>query len=378
MMPEAEYSRGINSSNLILTAKGSSGPLEQDSIEMFKHNQIPYFLKMHMIERYGGRQFCYDITGRRSLDQLMDYKALDGQLLFQLLHSLDCACMQAENYMLAENDILLKPEMIFLGGGTEEVLYCYLPGNQEDIRVQFQELMEYLLQRLDHKKEQAVQFAYGVYQRVTEESEPLHTVLKDLSKDADAFQMDSDTNAPPNIPPSDYLAPVPAGKAEKQQAKVKQKETTKKQAGEKLKNLLRKKLYTNNYRDTEEDLAYEEEPEELEDLSVINPTVCMIENENSVQNHFIYQGIDRTRDFHCAEGKMIVGSSSEECDICIPLPMVSRVHARILINEQGTFLEDMNSTNGTQINGNFLKYRERYMLKKGDIVSLAGENYSFH
>ncbi len=92
----------------------------------------------------------------------------------------------------------------------------------------------------------------------------------------------------------------------------------------------------------------------------------------------MYQGIDRTRDFHCIEGKKILGSSVEESDICIPLPMVSRVHARIEVSPQGTFLEDMNSTNGTQVNGELLKYRERRMLKKGDIISLAGENYSFY
>ena len=75
---------------------------------------------------------------------------------------------------------------------------------------------------------------------------------------------------------------------------------------------------------------------------------------------------------------MILGSNIKDCEIYIPLPMISRVHALIAINDQGTFLEDLNSTNGTQVNGKLLQYRERHMLQKGDIVSLAGECYSFH
>ena len=37
-----------------------------------------------------------------------------------------------------------------------------------------------------------------------------------------------------------------------------------------------------------------------------------------------------------------------------------------------------NPTNGTHVNGELLQYREKRMLQKGDIISLAGECYSFH
>ena len=55
--------------------------------------------------------------------------------------------------------------------------------------------------------------------------------------------------------------------------------------------------------------------------------------------------------------------------------MISRVHARIEIGQAGTFLEDMNSTNGTHVNGELLQYRERRMLQKGDIISMAVQKH---
>ncbi len=384
MEQKAEYKRGINSSNLILAA-GIDYEIEKDSIEMFRYNTIPYFLKMNTNRRESGLQFCYDITSKRSLEQLLEYKSLDYTLLQNILNSFDQACIYIEKYMLAENDILLKPELIFLDNETEVMTYCYLPGNRSDICRQFQVLMEYLLQHLEHKDEQAVQLAYGVYQRAAEEGTALHTVLSEIRTGGTAF---SAKQMPDNILSED--GPENKGTADDQynrerqkveknteMSKLQQKEAAKTQAARRLKNLLRKRLYTDSYRNRENDFHVEEENAENE-MDSIPSTVCLSTESDRIQSQFVYQGIDRTRDFHCIEGKKILGSSVEESDICIPLPMVSRVHARIEVSPQGTFLEDMNSTNGTQVNGELLKYRERRMLKKGDIISLAGENYSFY
>ena len=493
MAPGAEYSRGINGSNMILMAENNYQD-ELDSMEMFRYNEIPYFLKMNMQERNNKMQFYYDITGRRSLEQLLEYRLLDDSLLMNILNSFNQACKQAERYMLAESHILLKPEMIFLECEPEKACYCYLPGYEEDICRQFQELMEYLLQRLDHKNDQAVRIAYGVYQRVSEENTALYTVLEDFragvlqsvpdvsgkqvikkdgesdvsgrrsagvlsatapeqsgisaetlygtteqtvsvntAQDPSAKLFNGKTANMSGVPVqtssgcnfentqvrilNEESASVMSGQREQHAAEqitgqqkvetvcrkqkkkgkkteqmpvikknqteagngelsgLKQKETAKKQAGEKLKNLLRKKIYTGTYNHTEEESVFEEETDEL---PVISSTVCIMEDTDGIRNQFIFQGMDRTRDFCCAAGSVILGSNNEECDICISLPMISRVHARVEINEKGTFLEDMNSTNGTQLNGEFLKYREKYKLKKGDVISLAGENYSFY
>lgn len=416
MLQTPEYNRGINRSTLILTAE-QDYKSEQDSIKMFQHNKIPYFLDMNIQQQNLCLQFHYDIISKRSIEQILDYKTLDYCLLQQILDAFDQACMQTERYMLQENDILLNPEFVFLDSQSEQVLFCYLPGYQSDICQQFQRFMEYLLQRLDHKDEKAVQLAYGVYQKVTDEQAALHTVLSGIGRgiikldtnfqkpqdhtltqntdkqsihqDAEEkIRQEDDARVPfyhysenkkkpeKNIHLSSKQQDEQRRKREKANfsTKTQQKEVTKKQSSEKLKNMLRKKLYTDDYRKLEEDLVYEPE----EELMVSHPTVCLTSETKEIQNQFIYQGTDRTRDFYCIEGKMILGSSVKESDICIPLPMVSRVHAKIEVSDEGTFLEDMNSTNGTLVNGELLNYRERRMLQKGDIISLAGENYSFH
>ena len=177
MVKKVEYSRSINQCNLIITAEEGS-KMEKDSIEMFRHNKIPYFLQFNTQKKDNVVQFFYDITGMQPLEQALEYQSLNYRFVKKLLESFDQACIQAANYMLTENDIALLPELLFLNTVSDEVLYCYLPGNQIHICVQFKKFMEYLMRHVDHKDKQAVQLVYGVYQQVAEEKNALHSVLK--------------------------------------------------------------------------------------------------------------------------------------------------------------------------------------------------------
>lgn len=415
MMWEAEYSRGMNSSNLLVTVK--DGAVDRDSIEMFHYNNIPWFLPMRWQVIDDMQQFRYDITSRRSLDDLLDNRDADFLLLRSILTSFGQACGQAAEYMLSEDDILLKPEYIFIENSACQAAYCYLPGNEQAAAGQFREFMEYLLQHIDHKDEQAVQLAYGVYQRVAEEGESLQEVLaaardgvallagtkvrrktedrKTAEDERQEMGMVQNAKADKHaVEPQKQYGERSLGDSDQNVLKHPEEEKTNKrtdvgnkllqrsgqhkeevktQKKEKLKNIIKKKLYTDSYRDLEEDVAFDEEPEEEPEF---HPTVCLAKES---QRHcmFVYQGTDRTRDFSCTQGIMTLGSSASECDVCIPSPMVSRVHAKVYSKDGETYLEDMNSTNGTQVNGTFLKYREQFRLRSGDIVSLAGENYCF-
>lgn len=514
-MLKAEYTRKINKSILMITPE-KDFDAEKESVSMFQYNEIPYFLKMNTQRKNMELQFCYDITSQRSLEQLLEYKPLEYTMLQMILDSFDRACMQTEDFMLTENDIMMKPEFIFADHNIAHISYCYLPGFQSDICKQFKEFMEYLLQHLNHKDERAMQLAYGVYQKVSEEKAALHKVLRepelmkefsidlvskrkplgkktedgeqirqypeadnerdsyiqregnssqDLSKTKEVsnehyIRNQRETGNKRNI--SDrknyylqgesgnasyimygkeynqkYTCLSEAGnegqykgikdidnysqytdkkekskdiqyramrrveentrytnakrlkkglkKAEKQQQEeriigirsdeIQKKETLRKQAAEKLKNMLMKKIYTDRVRNEQENTVFEAEEEEP---IPNNPTVCLMPDTDGICNRFIYEGADRSRDFDCMQGKMLLGSAADENDICIPFPMISRVHAVIQTDAQGTFLEDLNSTNGTHVNGELLQYHERRRLKEGDMISLAGECYSFH
>ena len=72
-----------------------------------------------------------------------------------------------------------------------------------------------------------------------------------------------------------------------------------------------------------------------------------------------------------------MGKLANAADAVIPIPTVSRVHARIRKKDGEYYLADLNSRNGTTVNGQILKNREEYQLQDEDEVDFAQARYIF-
>lgn len=73
----------------------------------------------------------------------------------------------------------------------------------------------------------------------------------------------------------------------------------------------------------------------------------------------------------------IIGKLETACDAVIPLPTVSRVHGKIRKRGEEYYLTDLNSRNGTSVNGRMLKGDEEYRLQDEDEVDFAQARYVF-
>ena len=73
----------------------------------------------------------------------------------------------------------------------------------------------------------------------------------------------------------------------------------------------------------------------------------------------------------------VIGKLETACDAVINLPTVSRIHAKIRKKEENYFLTDMNSRNGTAVNGRLLLPDEEYQLEAEDEVDFAQARYIF-
>ena len=77
------------------------------------------------------------------------------------------------------------------------------------------------------------------------------------------------------------------------------------------------------------------------------------------------------------EDLTVIGKLETACDAVISLPTVSRIHAKIRKKEENYFLSDMNSRNGTSVNGRLLRPDEEYQLEPEDEVDFAQARYIF-
>lgn len=72
--------------------------------------------------------------------------------------------------------------------------------------------------------------------------------------------------------------------------------------------------------------------------------------------------------WHLAQDELVIGRSSD-CDLVVPERQVSRKHARVKQAHGGYVLEDLDSKNGTHVNGALIT--EPVRLQDGDVIQIA-------
>ena len=71
------------------------------------------------------------------------------------------------------------------------------------------------------------------------------------------------------------------------------------------------------------------------------------------------------------ENSVIVGCMEEGCTYLLKQRGISRMHAKLMKKQDGLYLMDLNSTNGTFVNGEVIVSGEEYKLEEGDVVAFA-------
>ena len=67
--------------------------------------------------------------------------------------------------LIQTNCLMLDPELIFITNSNQEIIFTVYPGGSGTIETEFQQLMEFLLTKVDHKDTRAVKAAYGIYEK---------------------------------------------------------------------------------------------------------------------------------------------------------------------------------------------------------------------
>ncbi len=80
-------------------------------------------------------------------------------------------------------------------------------------------------------------------------------------------------------------------------------------------------------------------------------------------------------EFVDAATRVGVVGRSDQCEICLNDHTVSAFHAKIALQGQSLFVEDLGSTNGTMVNGSRIAGEQR--LSDGDILSFGSTYVRF-
>ena len=104
-------------------------------------------------------------------------------------------------------------------------------------------------------------------------------------------------------------------------------------------------------------------------------TRCLAETEMRKQIRLVSQEPEKYPDLELSMETALLGKKKDQVDIWIGRDAVSRIHARLDRTGEGGFVTDLNSMNGTFLNGERLKPNEKRPLCHGDRISFANLHY---
>ena len=93
--------------------------------------------------------------------------------------------------------------------------------------------------------------------------------------------------------------------------------------------------------------------------------------------NFSQPGTRELATIYLQEELTVIGKMETAADAVIDLPTVSRIHAKIRKQDGEYYLTDLNSRNGTSVNGKMIKSSEEYCLQDQDEVDFAQARYVF-
>ncbi|MCI9546427.1 MAG: FHA domain-containing protein [Lachnospiraceae bacterium] len=357
--------------------------------------------------------FYYDITARqRILDvcRKFDYKQLKG-----LYHGFLKIFEQLDMYLLDVGQLLLEPEYIYMDKTEGELHLCYFPGYDKPIWEQLRCFTEYLLPYLDHKDSRGVILGYGLYRMLVEGGYQMEAIGELLYKSEQDLE---EVQTPAYIQDQEVGAMNDLGNEkidmdlERQGDGQRGKEVAFILTGLSVIGgvaLLRKMGYLSImtlpamlafifcvilvaafmvFRDKRKDLKKNddirrEETRDKEELiqadleATGGETVVLYKSAESEHPMLICEEQGQAPPIILNHDMVVVGKMVGVSDVLLDRPSISRLHARIQKKGQEFWIADLNSKNGTFVNGKKLEKEEERLLQPEDKVIFADINYRF-
>ena len=380
-MMVAEYKRNYNHSYMILEDDENRTNYEE---KMLLHNNLRSLLVLEIMTSDEKKQYWYDITGRESLKNYLDYENLGFEEMETLFQYLIYSIKETEEYLLDPGHILLSIDGIFFDRNTKTPLFAYFPFEENTFQDSMREFIEELLRSMNHDDTLFVSAMYEIYEKVLGENftiDELLQILKNKNPNIenatdDIWMRDektlsginSEKKKEKNVPVFDFdkVKEMEHLDFDLEPPKTKSLFSFRK----KEKNTNRTQRHSKR-KEQEDFVMYVEETEPEEKNETVLLTGPFLAESLTLR----YSGINSQPDYAVKGNAIKIGSDSGQNDMVINSAAVSKRHARLTTNGGNIFLEDLNSTNGTYVNGEQLTYQEKRLLKKNDKIHFADEMY---
>ena len=356
--------------------------------------KIPGLLTLEKTFINNEGQYWYGISGKQSLENICSFKAIGLALIEQIILSICSEIEILENNMIDSQCLMLNPELIYITNQNGEIIFTAYPGENRDISVQFQSLMEFLLTKIDHSDPQAVHSAYSIYEKTLDSSYSIMDIRDIITQSREKAAKEQYVREPV----VDEVTLIDIEKensvkdqnidSDKDKNKFKEEKGLTKSIKNRIKIMFDEIIEDFNLKGILEKIKPKKKEVELEEMiispeevipepePVINPTICLTDYNIHPQGKLLYEGGEEFGNISVVNSGIKIGKG-EGVDVSINKDTVSHFHARISKECSEFYIEDLNSTNGTFVNDNPLPYRQRQLLKINDTIRFAYVKYRF-
>lgn len=414
---ETRYKRSMGCNYMILKEE-ESGREDSYQRHIFLDNRIPGLLPCRMQRVNGESLLYYEITGCQSVVHLFEKDRFSRQDLEDLFFSAVKLIETLDEYLLERNWLLLSPSYVYRNMETGRYLFVWFPGLNRKIEEEFRNLTEYILPKINHEDKGAVAVGYGVYKEAMEECMNTEAVRQKIfwEKEAaeerkkefqeeeyeeewtkeeerqrlldDFYREEAEEHTQFFTIPAvvivvlllggmyvfrrnRYILAVYAGLLllgalgtgiwYTLKWKKRRKSNTEEERWE-AKNSNREYIDSEYVREPEPLSGKKEEAEGRTTLL-----------KGDIDTGAYLKGGDGWEEVRYPVDKEVIwiGKRKESVDIWLDISTVSRIHAKIIHRREGDYLVDLNSTNGTIVNGQYLNPEEEYLLENGNTIVFA-------
>ena len=367
--------RDLNKTYLIISNEDASYE-ETYETEMIVKNNPQTFLPLHVLRVDGFLQLYYDISSKQTLKSCSDRVKLNGDTVKKLFLTVKELESDVTDYLLDMESVVLDLEHIYTKEGN--FYFCYCPWKKRDVLTSFREMLEEILGNLDYHDAEGVELAYHLYQSACKGNFQLEEILeehckeekeiKETEKQEVCFPIEEELS-------EEFLRDLP-----------KEKETVKEEKKgilwKILQFFLKKEIREN---DAEEEKHFEEthweyfkeNNDEITYTEVLTPvesgTVLL---QNMPAGKWCLRPLVPGYEEFCIKGEdFLVGKKRDSVDGFIGRDTISRIHSRLLVRQKRLYIADMNSTNGTYVNGTAIEPGEEIEIFEGDRILFADVGY---
>jgi hypothetical protein len=178
---KVEYRRDLQHSYLVAEPEEKQ-KVKSYPLMMITENHIPGLLLCSCKRIDENILYYYDVTSRINLSLRCRNRKLEEQDILMVVYGLRKVLVNMEEYLLAGESLNLSPDYIYLDAQMKTVEFCYVPGESWELGKSFRELMEYLLPYINHQSQQGVLVGYGLYHYALEQEFSAESLRLELEK----------------------------------------------------------------------------------------------------------------------------------------------------------------------------------------------------